>query len=392
MVKTSPITGSSNTKLIKGYDTCITSDSRIVNERADKHICLDTGLIFNATGPRGGERDFYTDDYELHAESDSSEFKYFDTGSAAGIYDEIVDFIRAETEFGAPQEILDVGCGKGILLRKLKEKYPKSVLHGVEPSRNAQGFFKKTFPEVSFFEGPLEASPFVKERFDLIVSNGVLEHVPDPVSFLRIIRNSIKKDGYLYIGVPNFTNNPADILTYDHLSHFTPETVSIVFALAGFEVLASKVMTQRVPMWFVLKRTEEKPLSEIDVDINKSWSLAQDTLGQVNAYFKSYDKAAQSAKSKRKRVAVYGTGAFAMIATRHTQLDVGGIAMFLDDNKSMWDSERLGVPVCDPHKVKARTDISEIIISANPCYLRLIVEKLSKLLIDTPITVHVPKI
>lgn len=388
----SPITHSTNTRFIATYEPCIMSDSRIADRRIDNYLCLDTGLVFNASGARGSEKDFYTDEYDLHSENDNSEFKYFESDKVVGIYDDIADFIVQSTTFSGKPSILDVGCGKGILLRKLQAKYPDSPLHGVEPSRNALKFFQKVFPDVSIFEGIFEDSPFLDKKFDLIVSNGVLEHVPDPVAFLKNIRACVADAGYLYIGVPNFKNNPADLFTYDHLSRFTPETVNMVFQLGGFEIAASKISDQRVPMWYVLKPVKVKSIEEIAVDVDQSSKLIEKTLLEIDAFFKSYQEAAQQAKAKKKKVAVYGTGALGLIGTRYTELDTNIIERIFDDNMSIWGSERLGIPVDDPQNIKDMDSISEIVISANPCYVGLIENKVKALVKDTALTVHVPQI
>lgn len=387
----SPITNSKRTKLIKCYNTSITSDSRIVEERADKYICLDSGLIYNGTGARGREEGFYSDHYDLHSEGTESEFKYFENEISIGIYEDIANFINTEVGIMSRSKVLDVGCGKGLLLKRLQEKNPSLNLNGVEPSRNAQKFFKSAYPEVNCYEGLLETSPFLRENFDLIVANGVLEHVPDPVGFLELIGEILDERGYLYIGVPNFHNNPADIFTYDHLSHFTPDTISTVFRLAGFQIISSKVLSNRVPMWFILKKINKVPLNKISVDILASTQLAQRAIDQVQAFFDSYDNAVEMARSKAKRIAVYGTGAFAMIGMKHTCLNAQDIAFFVDDNQSIWGSTRIGLPVCDPSILKTSAEISEVIISANPCYINLIENKLKDILRDSPIAVHVPK-
>lgn len=392
MTVKSPITQSTNTRFISTYDPCIMSDSRIADRRSDNYLCLDTGLVFNASGARGGEKAFYTDEYDLHSENDNSEFKYFESDKVVGIYDDIADFVATNTNFTGNPSILDIGCGKGILLRKLQGKYPGSVLHGVEPSRNALKFFQKVFPDVSLFEGIFEDSPFLNKKFDLIVSNGVLEHVPDPVAFLKNIRSCIAESGFLYIGVPNFRNNPADLFTYDHLSRFTPETVNMVFQLGGFEIAASKVSDQRVPMWYVLKPAKTKTIEDVAVDVDGSAKLVEKTLKEIDAFFESYQKAAKEAKAKKKKVAVYGTGAFGLIGTRYTELDTQIIERIFDDNMSIWGSERLGIAVDDPQKIKDMDAVSEIVISANPCYINLIENKVKALIEGTSLTVHVPKI
>jgi SAM-dependent methyltransferase len=391
MTVVSPITKTVNVSHISTYEPCIMSDSRITERRIDNYLCLDTGLVFNGSGARGSEKNFYTDEYDLHSENDDSEFKFFEANQVIGIYDDIAGFIDGGASFRKAPSILDIGCGKGILLRKLRDKYPGACLHGVEPSKNALKFFQKVFPDVSLFEGIFEDSPFLCEKFDLVASNGVLEHVPDPVVFMKNIRSCIAENGFVYIGVPNFRNNPADLFTYDHLSRFTPETVKMVFELGGFEIVASKVSDQRVPMWFVLKPTVAVSIEDVKVNLEESTRLVGKSLQEIKAFFQSYEEAAVQALAKNKRVAVYGTGTLALIATRYTALKPAIISRIFDDNMSIWGSERLGIAVDDPKNIIDIGDISEVIISANPCYVGSIENKIKALLQDSPIVVHAPR-
>ena len=123
--------------------------------------------------------------------------------------------------------------GKDFLLHRFALLFPEWELFGIEPSRNAQKYFRRVIPQVKLFNGSLEESMFAKEKFDLVLANGVLEHVPFPTKFLEIYRGCISK-GVGYIGVPNFNNNPSDLFTYDHLSRFTPRTIEGLFATTGF--------------------------------------------------------------------------------------------------------------------------------------------------------------
>tara|TARA_A100001011_G_C14184765_1_gene788525 strand:- start:422 stop:1228 length:807 start_codon:yes stop_codon:yes gene_type:complete len=265
-------------------------------------------------------------------------------------------------------------------------------LHGVEPSRNAHKFFQKVLPHVTLSESTYEDSPFINETFDLITSNGVLEHVPDPVAFLKNIRNSLKDDGYLYIGVPNFENNPADLFTFDHLTRFTPSTLDSTFKLAGFKIVSSKIFDKRVPMWFMVQKSNQFSLDKLTINIDEQKILIAKTLRELKAFFDSYEIASQRIAQTKNKIALYGTGGFGLIATEYTQMHTDLIACILDDNASMWGSKRLGINVIDPKKLAEHENVTEIVISANPCYVPLIAQKALDLFKDKKINIHVPKI
>ena len=182
-----PITGSDDTVLLVSYDQCITSDSQLVNANVENRISRASGLVYNASGARGGEKGFYTDEYDFLSESVLSEWKVFDSsGQGEGLYHQIVDFIDSGIALPRKGRILDIGCGKGLLLKRFSEKYPDWELCAIEPSKNAKAFFEEVMPKVSLYDGNFEDSPYINQTFDLVTASGVLEHVPKPVQFLEL--------------------------------------------------------------------------------------------------------------------------------------------------------------------------------------------------------------
>lgn len=363
----SPITGSSNVEFVAQYNPSITSDSRIVPYAVDNWICRDSGVIFNASGVRGEEKSFYTDEYDLHSENTLSEFMYFDKGESKGIYDNIIEFIKSKIDLPRSGELLEVGCGKGLLLNRFSKNFPDWKLSAVEPSTNAKQFFLKVMPSVELFEGTFENSPFINKKFDLILANGVLEHVPNPLEFLKILVGSLKDNGMVYIGVPNFATNPSDLFTFDHLTRFTPETIRSVFNLSGMEIVYSLELNSRVPMWFLVKPNKIRSNIHDDKIYSNSKSMAEQSVQFIRETFLAYDHAAEVVQKHREKLAFYGTGTAGLLGLKYTQLKDVKIEAIFDDNNTLWGNKREGILIKDPSEIR-NSGIKHFILSANPCY------------------------
>jgi SAM-dependent methyltransferase len=67
--------------------------------------------------------------------------------------------------------VLDVGCGKGYLLKLIKEKYPAAQLHGVDFAR---GF---SDPDIAFTKADAVQLPFADKQFDLVICAHTIEHI-----------------------------------------------------------------------------------------------------------------------------------------------------------------------------------------------------------------------
>jgi|GEM_PF-1630828 len=373
-----PITRQGKVEFINTYSPSITSDNRLVQAPVENWLSLATGLVFNATGARGGEREFYQDEYDFVSENAESELLIFKDERALGMYDQVVNFIERGVSLGSAGRILDVGCGKGLLLKRFLQRHPGWRIFGIEQSRNALRLLPANIPNAHIFEGLLHDSPFASERFELITANGVLEHVPDPLGFLASCREALADDGVLYIGVPNFATNPTDLFTFDHLSRFTPTTLRTLFSAAGLRVRSAWVLETQVPMWYLLE--PNVPQKEFDSEflVNDSRKHIQAALSFVASTFAAYDQCVYDAGSNKGRIALYGLGAIGILGTAYSALTSEHIDCLVDDNTYFWGTKKHGIEVVAPEEL-AQRGITHVAIAANPCNIAKIRRRLSAL-------------
>lgn len=80
------------------------------------------------------------------------------------------------------------------------------------------------------------------DDFDLIISFNTLEHVPDPVSFLTVIRSHLSSGARLYLKLPesgkSFMMGDVGLCVHEHLTYFTPASLDAMLARAGLRRLA----------------------------------------------------------------------------------------------------------------------------------------------------------
>ena len=96
--------------------------------------------------------------------------------------------------------ILDVGCGKGEFLNIAKKKGWEA--YGLEPSANFAEFALRRYG-LDVKCASLEKAQYPDDFFDAVVLNMVLEHVDNPRMFISEINRVLKKNGLLFIEVPN---------------------------------------------------------------------------------------------------------------------------------------------------------------------------------------------
>jgi SAM-dependent methyltransferase len=110
--------------------------------------------------------------------------------------------LRAFPAEGHGRTVLDVGCGNGYLGSLLAER--GFAVTGIERA----GGYAKPFPEhVRLIEADLEGGlPALSGDFDYVLCADILEHLRDPASLLRQLREVSKPGGALIASLPNSGN------------------------------------------------------------------------------------------------------------------------------------------------------------------------------------------
>lgn len=151
--------------------------------------------------------------------------------------------------------VLDVGCGAGANARELRARCPSARIVGIEPNARAAELARSACDEV--FEGTAEEwlAAHPEQRFDGVVLSDVLEHVADPVAFLRNLGQAPALEGARWvISVPNygvwynrvrtlagrFDYSWSGLYDRTHLRFYTRRSVHGLLEYCGFRVLEDR--------------------------------------------------------------------------------------------------------------------------------------------------------
>ncbi len=141
------------------------------------------------------------------------------------------------------QVALDFGCGNGGMLRLLPPLVAKVDGLEVNPAAReiALQFGQRVFSAIN----ELPTTP----TYDVVVSNHVLEHVPDVCATLSRVRQSMKPGAKIVIKLPLDDWRAAHQRTWGrgdtdyHIQTWTPRLFANVLYETGFDVNECRVMT-----------------------------------------------------------------------------------------------------------------------------------------------------
>lgn len=227
------------TQELKQCPLCGETKSRLFDQRSvhghlvKNRICSYCGLVFQS--PRMSDDElasFYRREYrQLYQGSEGPSNK-----------DLAVQGLRAESllaftkmQLDGVSLHLDIGCSAGLLLRQFQGEYGCRGI-GVEPGDAYRGYSQELGFVVHETLEDLEDNLF--NMFDLVSLVHVLEHVPNPVTYLSTLRKKwLKSGGWLLVEVPNLYAH--DCFEVAHLVAYSPHTLAQMLQKAGFEIIAT---------------------------------------------------------------------------------------------------------------------------------------------------------
>ena len=145
--------------------------------------------------------------------------------------------------------ILDVGCGFGLMGKRLKKEKGIEVI-GIENEERVMSVARGNVDQLIIGDVENLKLPFEQGYFDCIVYGDVLEHLRDPWKLLKEHTYYLRKRGWCIASIPNISHysvvkgllgnrweyKPSGILDKTHLRFFTLAEIKKMFGSAGYVI------------------------------------------------------------------------------------------------------------------------------------------------------------
>ena len=214
--------------------------------------------------------------------TEASQIKFFSQSKAMESYSELVESTKVEraelifkplankifNQFGKQGgNLLEVGCGAGLLLEALKMQNTSWQLEGIEPIERAVKICNDK--GLNVFQGSFEELKG-DQKYDLIVFWAVFDHFFDPFSIIKKCYSLLKSGGSIIIGNINIDGFDSVITGVDNIAFQPPERMNF------FGIKSMTMMLERGSFIDV----EVDTTGRLDVDIVKDYWESGKTNGR----------------------------------------------------------------------------------------------------------------
>jgi predicted TPR repeat methyltransferase len=192
----------------------------------------------------------------------------------------LIDLIRRFAPRGGT--LLDLGAAGGELGAAVRGRFEHTI--GFEYDADRIGQLRGRFDQVVIAD--LEAVKTLPSEVSAVVLADVIEHLRDSTTLLRIVRQSLRTDGVLFLSVPNIANitvrlgllfgifeyRDRGILDFTHLRFFTMRTIRREIENAGFHIVA--IRGSSVPLRLIIGWMPElllRPSEHVLTWITRIW-------------------------------------------------------------------------------------------------------------------------
>jgi len=202
----------------------ITSDCKPWPAKSDLATCPSCQTVQTAitTTWRQQVTKIYQEYQVYHQAAGVEQAVFSATGEAQSRSSRLVAKLAATSALPKSGHVLDIGCGNGSFLSAFGKTFLDWKLSGAEFDNKHASELSSLDNFEKLYTGGFEK---IEQRFDFVSMIHTLEHIENPLPFLIAARALLIPSGYIFIQVPHYRENPFELMTYDHASHFDVSTL-----------------------------------------------------------------------------------------------------------------------------------------------------------------------
>ena len=186
-----------------------------------------------------------------------------------------------------PQEVLDIGCGGGMLIGKLHSRFPSARLHGIDISKESVEATRRNNPDIGDLDvrrASVSKLPFGDGRFQLITAVETYFFWPDLPNDIRSAARCLSDGGIMLIVSEMYPHPGLDQHSRDNIREFNMNIVENDDMLRMMEDAGLDARCEVIPenSWVTfigVKGSQEAGVLQQDLQSDQDEDDASDELG-----------------------------------------------------------------------------------------------------------------
>lgn len=307
------VCGGATTELIDvGMPNSMRSDGLVIREPLKKYHCFSCGCLIG--------RNFQP--FVPYFRSNGS--SVFDLIRHRAVANGIAKLIET-LGLGNAVKVLEVGAASFQTSLQLKETNNNLAITAVEPSPECQPHCNSINIVIADF-----LSHQFDEKFDVIFSNQVIEHVSDTRAFLTRCSHNLKDDGFILVCCPTSTVASNELLFSDHFFHFTPAAIAQCCSGSGLTLINNFVSS-----WDPLTHVYVMRKTSANLQLNENEIPAQalfDDRVRLFSDWSAQEHLIEERIDSGKTLLLYGAGEFSQLIRAYLPRIYSRVEVIILDN------------------------------------------------------------
>jgi SAM-dependent methyltransferase len=267
--------------------------------------------------------------------------------------------------FPDAKSIYEIGAAAGAALHAFRQD--GLDVGGCDPSRTATAQANDIFG-IALDRTDAERAAKHAGRFDVVLMSHVLEHLRDPLPTLQSLRANMRDGAGLLIEVPCATALdllPPGWFAFEHISYFSPATLTAMLEAAGFEPLEYRINLRAFiyPVIAMAARAARPlRLHRTAVEVAEAVAFARDVAKRETTLWSETSKRLEGITGD---VAVWGAGVHTSRLLAETPLARNAaVKMIVDRDTQKWGRRQGPYPICSPSELPTGADGPTVVISS----------------------------
>ncbi len=239
------------------YAPCLTLQT--TNEKISYFKCTVCSLIFQDPTVFFKAEEIYNEDYILRRSQDT-----INPNITRAREQTAEHYFHWVEQFIPKGNLLEVGCATGVALKVAQNRGWK--VFGVEINEKAAQMAKELIKTDVIQVGNLNDNMFPNEFFSLVTLFDVIEHIPQPVDFLKLLWKKIIPGGGILFVTPNINTLSFTILkekwphfVQEHLLLYSPQSMNQLLKETGFSAKEQGWAKKYISLEMLRRHSESHP-------------------------------------------------------------------------------------------------------------------------------------